>query len=234
MQQVYWIVEFGNINRFPHLQVVSSAGVREFVKGIGSTSLIIVCDKVKWVLKCLLEMQVDPFTRTTPKSIMNGWQWFKIGRTSASPADRSRQQRFCCDVGTAAAAYLSLVGGCQFSVSVAVWNPIPEIDDVSEETGVLGAPPRSPLTPWLVLRVVVVLGPVANAPLSCVSLWHLQVGFWVRASCVLSNGASGMSSLGQGAKAPLVTTLKLVEVPQALQDGEKFIKWDEVRNFNHN
>lgn len=36
-----------------------------------------------------------------------------------------------------------------------------------------------------------------------------------------------MSSLGQGAKAPLVTTLKLVEVPQALQDGEKFIKWDE-------
>lgn len=24
-------------------------------------------------------------------------------------------------------------------------------------------------------------------------------------------------------------TLKPVEVPQALQDGEKFIKWDEVR-----
>lgn len=39
-----------------------------------------------------------------------------------------------------------------------------------------------------------------------------------------------MSSSG-GGKSTNAVSLKSIEVPQALQNGEKFIKWDEVRIF---
>lgn len=39
-----------------------------------------------------------------------------------------------------------------------------------------------------------------------------------------------MSSSG-GGKSTNAVSLKAIEVPQALQSGEKFIKWDEVRIF---
>lgn len=38
-----------------------------------------------------------------------------------------------------------------------------------------------------------------------------------------------MSSSG-GAKSSNAVSLKPIEVPQSLQSGEKFIKWDEVRS----
>lgn len=38
----------------------------------------------------------------------------------------------------------------------------------------------------------------------------------------------GPGNKNSGAVVSNAVTLKPVEVPQALQDGEKFIKWDEV------
>lgn len=39
-----------------------------------------------------------------------------------------------------------------------------------------------------------------------------------------------MSGSG-GGKSTNAVSLKPIEVPQGLQSGEKFIKWDEVRRF---